>query len=213
MSLRYGGRQAPAAPQQRWTAQPHEILGRRPLQQAVDQMEPGEAGERGPWLKGYHSRDPIPTTTHLGHGERDLTGLRVDRLVVRGRIDAVTPNERRSARSLGARWLVRCDCGIYETRRAPSLKGRMRTDRAMCQRCDYVLHLRRQAHFDRNGRWPAEDYGRESLPTLNLPALVDTLPVNLTSPPDPADKGHKSKGDRAAQRRRARARRAAHRGQ
>jgi hypothetical protein len=198
MTLRYGGRQPHLAPRARLTAAPDEILTRRPMLQAVDQMDSGWQAERGPKILGYHDRAPLPVKRQLAAGQRDFTGVRVGRFTVVGPVD-----ERASGR--GARWLVRCDCGIHETRRTRSLAGRMRTDRAMCQTCDYVVHLRRQAYFDRHGRWPADDYGHDGLP-FDLAAKAATLPVNTSPPPDPNDKGNRGKGDRGAQRCRAKAR-------
>lgn len=199
---RLGARQPPIAPRARLTAAPEEILTRRPLLQALDQMDSGWQAERGPRLQGYHSRAPLPLRTDLGYGQRDLTGLKVDRLTVVGL--AQFPTDRDGA-GQGARWLVRCLCGIYETRRAAGLCGRMRTDRAMCQACDYVVHLRRRQYFDRHGRWPADDYGHDGLP-FDLAGVAEGRPINLVAPPAPNDKGHRGKGDKAAQRRRYKAR-------
>lgn len=194
MTKRFGGRSAPVTIKTRLTVQEHEILTRAPLAQAFDQMRPGDMREQGPWLgSAYHSRAPLPVKTQLAFGQRDYTGVRIDRLTVIGAVDE-------AKRKFGPRWLVRCDCGIYETRQVSALRGRMRGDVARCQRCGYLLKIQRQAHFDRTGRWPTE--APEPLGDLQVP-------VNLTRPtpaPNPDDRGHKGKGDRTAQRRRARQR-------
>jgi len=183
VSKRYGGRHPAETPKERLTADPAEIMARTPLLQALRQMEPAWEGERGPWLgRTYHAPTPLPVRPPI-EGERDFTGLRFDRLTVIGHVDE-------PGRKNGARWLVRCDCGTYETRRTPALAGRMRADRASCQRCDYLLHLKKREFFDRHGRWPEDQ-----------PVKVPTVPAN----PAP-DKGHRGKGDRTNQRRRLKAR-------
>lgn len=199
MSQRRGGRQTILAPRARLTAAPDEILARAPLRQAAEQMRPAEAGEKGPWLgSAYHSRSPLPTRPQV-HPYPDFAGIRIDRLTVVGLVDE-------PAGKCSARWLVRCDCGLYETRRGAGLAGRMRTDRARCRRCDYLLHLQHQAHFDRHGRWPVErpEFRKIDAPISMRPA--PPAPPPPPPPPDPNDKGNRGKGDRTAQRRRARAR-------
>lgn len=64
----------------------------------------------------------------------DLSGKRCNRLVVQG-LYAVEGKSNR--------WVVRCDCGAYETRRATSLNNPAYAATAMCSHCDHLEQLRR----------------------------------------------------------------------
>lgn len=96
----------------------------------------------------YHSHTPLP----LGKPDRsqpqfvDYTGRRRGRLVVVGYVGGKGGN------SGGARWLVQCECSMYEVRRSNALRNANMDD--MCRRCAVLRHNNRQAHFDKHGRWP-----------------------------------------------------------
>jgi len=80
--------------------------------------------------------------------DRDLIGFRWGRLIALGYL----------AEDPGKLWVVRCDCGRYETRRNKSLKRASPVD--CCQQCGHVAHLKRQSFRDRHGKWPPVEYGR-----------------------------------------------------
>lgn len=55
----------------------------------------------------------------------------------------------------GARWVVRCACGAYETRRAKAIRNPINAhDR--CSHCEYLERLRRREVHSRSGKWPED---------------------------------------------------------
>jgi hypothetical protein len=154
VTKRHGGRQTLTLPQTRLTARQDEILTRSPLLQASAQMETGWDAELGPrpsrwWWPVCPPLRPMPKDG------LDLTGRRWGRLTVAGLLDM--GDRSRSGR---AAWVVRCDCGRFETRTARSI-SRQHSPVEACTRCDYVRHIRRKAVFDRTGAWPADYEGFE----------------------------------------------------
>lgn len=70
----------------------------------------------------------------------DLTGRRVGRFSVIG-----------AARDFKGRWVVRCDCGTYSTRRAKSIKNPENVqDR--CEHCRHLAFLKRNELWRRTGK-------------------------------------------------------------
>lgn len=70
----------------------------------------------------------------------NLTGFRVGRLSVIG-----------VARDFKGKWVVRCDCGIYSTRRAKSIKNPENVqDR--CEHCRNLAFLKRNEHWRKTGK-------------------------------------------------------------
>lgn len=70
----------------------------------------------------------------------DLTGARAGRFTVIG-----------VARDFSARWVVRCDCGTYSTRKAKAIKNAENTqDR--CEHCRHLAFLKRNEQWRRSGR-------------------------------------------------------------
>lgn len=65
----------------------------------------------------------------------DLTGVRTGRLVVVG----LLPKGNRRKGAVGV-WVVRCDCGDFETRKSKVLKQRRADD--CCSRCQYNRALK-----------------------------------------------------------------------
>ena len=51
-----------------------------------------------------------------------------------------------------SRWVVRCVCGRYETRRAWSIRRPDPKD--CCQYCRHLEHLKREDYHRQHGRWP-----------------------------------------------------------
>jgi hypothetical protein len=64
---------------------------------------------------------------------RDLTGLVKGRLTVIGMVEG--------GNTAGARWMVRCVCGRYETRRTKALRPTNQNDR--CTECDKLSRLQK----------------------------------------------------------------------
>ncbi len=60
----------------------------------------------------------------------------------------------------GSKWLVRCLCNRYEVRIGKSVDRAAPNDG--CQRCQTIKQrqrqTKRQAYFDRFGKWPADNY-------------------------------------------------------
>ncbi len=87
---------------------------------------------------------PIPTRNptveeRKDPGFRDLAGVRMGRLTVKGIAKDIKSNNR------GQAWVVRCVCGNYEIRRTPAIKqfiqGRAKSDDEPC--CSWCVHTRR----------------------------------------------------------------------
>jgi hypothetical protein len=106
----------------------------------------GEHFEWAPPQNVIHSETPIrlrPATPRevLDPGYVDLTGTKVGRLSVMG-IAAFSGQEKR-------RWVVRCQCGDYEIRRAKFIKACLRgdqRDKATCFECGYTRKLQQGYH-------------------------------------------------------------------
>lgn len=82
-------------------------------------------------------------------GFRDLTGVKYGRLTVIGLHD-----HKRGTKSSGAGWVVRCVCGVYETRLTAKIK--QASPDAACQECH-----RKQHHewlLKNQGSRPVEDF-------------------------------------------------------
>ena len=149
MSKRHGGPKTLERPQERLTANPDEIAARTPLQAAALQMLAGEPAEDGPrpsrwWWPVCPPIKPTPINTE------DFTGVKWGRLSVLGLLDRSDgPKSDRGS------WVVRCDCGRFECRKAKAIRTKFNPHEA-CDRCQYVQFLRRRTVFDKTGRWPAE---------------------------------------------------------
>lgn len=74
----------------------------------------------------------------------DLTGKKLGRLTVVGLLDG-------SRHAKGARWLVRCTCGDYESRRSKALTNPKNAgDR--CDVCRHKVYLQREQVYLRTGK-------------------------------------------------------------
>lgn len=127
-------RQPPEKPSNRLTVRPEELLARQPLLPAVQQTFRGYEGERGPWLGGkYHSRNPPPIRSPEWNPDR--VGVSMGRLTIMGVTDAVVA--RRGRVLVQTLWVVRCACGVYETREV-----RWQDEQApACAYCRYTASL------------------------------------------------------------------------
>lgn len=55
--------------------------------------------------------------------------------------------------NVAARWIVKCDCGMYALRRARAIINPENTlDR--CQKCEHLRNTDRRDHFKDVGEWP-----------------------------------------------------------
>jgi len=70
----------------------------------------------------------------------DLTGARVGRFTVIG-----------AARDFKGRWVVRCDCGTYSTRKVKAIKN-AENIQDRCEHCRYLAFLKRNEQWRRSGR-------------------------------------------------------------
>lgn len=147
MTKRHGGAVPMLAPQERLTARPDEIQTKAPLKQAVLQMLRGYEAEAGPRPNRWHWL-VCPPLRQPCSGSLDLRGVRWGRLSVVGLLD-VSGTDRK-----GGRWVVRCDCGRFEVRKAKAIRERVEPI-AACGRCEYVVRIKRRAVFDRDGYWPS----------------------------------------------------------
>lgn len=132
---------------------PEEIQTRRPMLAAALQMQPGWDGAKGPRPSRWFW-DAKPETRDVPSNGPNLTGLRHGRLVCMG----LAPKKKGSN---NAAWIVRCDCGRFETRTAKALRNEAEAWQSMCEQCHYAYHLRRKAFHNANGRWPTEEEKRK----------------------------------------------------
>ncbi|TAY66532.1 hypothetical protein ELG88_09665 [Rhizobium leguminosarum] len=109
-------------------------------------------GEHFEWTPNQatkiHSADPLavrrPTENELSRPDYvDLTGSRLGRLMVMGVAAEITGN--------GQKWVVRCVCGSYETRKARYIKACVAgnnpgSSEPMCDACAYTRRLQRGYH-------------------------------------------------------------------
>lgn len=75
---------------------------------------------------------PLPTIGTPKEGPQ-LTGRKVGRLVVIGYA---------GSRSSGARWVVRCACGMFGHQRSKFLLSENAKVRGMCPKCDYLEEIK-----------------------------------------------------------------------
>lgn len=105
-----------------------------------------------------HSAEPLltrrPTEAELTLPTyTDLTGIKIGRLSVLGVAAEITGN--------GQKWVVRCVCGLYETRKAKYIKacasGNNPGDtEPMCDCCSYTRRLQRGQHNAKKAAAAAE---------------------------------------------------------
>lgn len=76
----------------------------------------------------------------------NLTGKRQGRMAVIG-----------LARDIEARWIVRCDCGDYEPRKAKAIKNPANSNDC-CAKCRQMVESKRAHEFRATGRNRAERY-------------------------------------------------------
>lgn len=109
----------------------------------------GEIFEYTPPETVLHSDTPIETR-QATHREKldplfvDMTGIKGGRLTVIGIAASSLPDKRR--------WVVRCQCGDYEVRRAKIIKSWLAEEfngYAMCHECGYTQKLLRGQHNEK----------------------------------------------------------------
>lgn len=119
-------------------------------------------GEHFEWSSNQatkiHSADPLavrrPTENELSRPDYvDLTGARLGRLMVMGVAAEITGN--------GQKWVVRCVCGSYETRKARYIKACVAgnnpgSSEPMCDACAYTGRLQRGYHNPKKAAAAAE---------------------------------------------------------
>lgn len=121
------------------------VLASAPLNREAATVVGESREEHGFWRENddpYHQDVPHPLMTGSRLAMRlrqpqftDLTGRRIDRLLVRGLAEYQT---RKGGNPL---WAVRCDCGAYTLRRAKTLS--QDSDEQMCGTCHHMQEVRR----------------------------------------------------------------------
>ncbi|MGR9476989.1 hypothetical protein [Rhizobium leguminosarum] len=119
-------------------------------------------GEHFEWSSNQatkiHSTDPLavrrPTETELSRPDyTDLTGAKIGRLTVMGVAAEIIGN--------GQKWVVRCVCGSYETRKARYIKACVAgnnpgSSEPMCDACGYTRKLQLGYHNPKKAAAAAE---------------------------------------------------------
>lgn len=90
----------------------------------------------------------------------DFTGLKKGRLTVIGLFagygNPAQPYSRFWKSTIC--WVVRCSCGVYETRTAKSLRKIDNIDHSMCFACDDETYgVKKRDFFNKHGYYPNED--------------------------------------------------------
>lgn len=170
MSRRNGTLVLPDRPQIRLTARPDEIQTRAPLKAAAMQMQPGDGADLNYPASAWYF-DTCPRTKRPKSNEEDYTGRVHGRMTVIGLLDK---GGHFSGKWNASSWVVRCACGLYETRRPRvAREGKKDGGEDMCHRCRYIFHLgrakkaklkrrlcreeARNSYFQKHGRWPEAD--------------------------------------------------------
>ena len=155
MSRKTGSRSPSVTPQERLTVRPNEILTHTPMLQAVEQMRNGDEAEVGPrparwFFDGPPKMKPVPPDAP------NLVGQKWGRVTVIGLLD----KRGFSGSNDGASWVIRCSCGMYETRKAKAIRNKTNPDEG-CTRCSYAATMehrnKRRDWFDKYGEQPDED--------------------------------------------------------
>lgn len=91
------------------------------------------------------SADPLPLKpVPVNCDAADLVGTQYGRLTVLGLLDAP-----------GGKWVVRCVCGNYETRKAKSIRARDLAG-AQCEHCEHRRRLQKRSLAEQIGYEKAE---------------------------------------------------------
>jgi hypothetical protein len=103
---------------------------------------PGEGYIPKKIIQTNDSDIPIPTRSKLPHNlENDLSGYRFGRFIVIGFASG----------GLKGSWVVRCDCGVYSTRKTRAVLNPLNTqDR--CEHCRHLAFLKREEAYRRTGK-------------------------------------------------------------
>lgn len=93
----------------------------------------------------YHSLSPLDTLKFTGLQKDDLTGRKFGKFKVIGFVG--------KGAKLG-RWLVKCQCGMYEIRTGKTLKNytgtiEARRSRTMCHECAYLEMIKTDEYKNR----------------------------------------------------------------
>lgn len=93
--------------------------------------------------------DICPPLKPKFHTDERLEGRRFGRMIVMGLIhpDYIPCNGNYG------RWVCRCDCGMFEIRKAASIK-RASNQNDRCEKCWRLDRNRREFEFRTTGRWP-----------------------------------------------------------
>lgn len=107
---------------------------------------------------GMDHWDAPPPTLPPPRDKAHRIGATVGRLVVLGYLGS--KNDK-------SKWLVRCRCGMYESRSGKAIDN-SRNDKDACLRCRHIANRKReyerQRYRDLHGHWPGEDMAVKSRP-------------------------------------------------
>src|SRR5436190_23478398 len=95
--------------------------------------------------------DNPPPILRIPPGISNHTGERHGQIVLIGICD-LTPHK------LGFKWLARCDCGMFTSRRSKSWRKSSNNGTDVCQKCNVqnqrIRAYHRKKHFEMTGQWP-----------------------------------------------------------
>ncbi len=107
-----------------------------------------------PAVKSNHTHSEMPLRVAEPQGDmakamaRQMIGRRSGRLIVIGlAAEQGSPNKK-------ARWVVRCDCGAYEYRKARAINNPRNDD--CCTHCEALRIIKRR--YQKNGSRPVDEF-------------------------------------------------------
>ncbi len=118
-----------------------------PLDKTASVVRDGSGDHYDPEAKQQEHWLTCPPIAPAPHNAPDLTGQIIGRLTVKGYYAI--------ANGKGARWVVRCTCGGYETRRTKAITkpGLNDCHEPMCCKCGRFEAMKRNAKAAIKGRW------------------------------------------------------------
>ena len=92
-----------------------------------------------------------PKTAPILPNIPDVRGLKFGKMTVIG----LMPKDKQLAKKAPAKWLVRCDCGVYSVRKKRAIEN-PKNDNDACEKCKYLESLKKHEKKRRTGFYDDE---------------------------------------------------------
>lgn len=116
---------------------------------AARQLSKGEHWEPDVKITQRHWDTP-PKLRKKYKGSHSLIGVRSGRLTVVGYFGRKQSPNGKTKGAQSQLWLVKCDCGDFETRTGKALKKK-KSGQDRCENCQYFERMKRREYFLANG--------------------------------------------------------------